>query len=152
MNTMFRMMELNYEGFYCSQILLILALEAQGKTNPDLVRSVAGLAFGAGGEHGPCGTLTGAACLLSLYAGRGASEETEHPELQSMLRELWEWFELTVGARHGGVTCEEIVGDGTEKKRRCGVIVSETFTKASEILEAHGFDLRTPYAAPLRLD
>lgn len=140
MNTMFRLLELSYEGFYCSQILLILALEAQGRTNPDLVRSAAGLAFGLGDEKGPCGTLTGAACLLSLYAGKGGAGEAESPALQPMLRELKEWFEVTVGGRHGGVACCEIVGDGKEKKRRCGAVVSETLAKTREILEAHGFD------------
>jgi hypothetical protein len=44
----FRMIELAGQGFYCSQILLILGLEAQGKENPDLIRTMNALAGGAG--------------------------------------------------------------------------------------------------------
>jgi hypothetical protein len=32
-----RMTELKQQGFFCSQILIILGLEMQGKSNPDLV-------------------------------------------------------------------------------------------------------------------
>jgi hypothetical protein len=39
----FRVMELSLRGFNRSQILLTMALEAQGKINPDLVRSMSGL-------------------------------------------------------------------------------------------------------------
>lgn len=137
MNTTFRMLELSYEGFSCSQILMILALEAQGKQNPDLVRSVAGLAFGGGAAAGPCGALTGAACVLALYAGKGAVGETERESLQQMLREVREWFELRIGGKYGGVTCGEIVGDVADKQRRCGAIVREVHAKICEILTNH---------------
>lgn len=143
MNTKFRMMELSYEGFSCSQILLILALEAQEKQNPDLVRSASGLAFGGGAETGTCGALTGAACVLALYGGKGAVGETEREELQHMLRELREWFELVVGGKYGGTTCGRIVGDGADRKRRCGAIVEAVHIKTGEILTNHGFEVTT---------
>lgn len=61
-DVMFRMMELKSKGFYCSQIMMLLALENQDKINEDLVRSMAGLAFGVGiGDV--CGALTGGACI-----------------------------------------------------------------------------------------
>jgi len=39
-----RMRELKEQGFFCSQILLILGMGLQGKDNPDLVRAMHALA------------------------------------------------------------------------------------------------------------
>ena len=44
----FRMFELHSQGYTCSQILVTLGLEAQGKINPDLVKAVHGLGGGIG--------------------------------------------------------------------------------------------------------
>ncbi|MDA8428532.1 MAG: C-GCAxxG-C-C family protein [Geobacteraceae bacterium] len=139
--TQLRMMELSYQGYYCSQILLILGLEAQGKENPDLIRAMGGLANGCGFASGPCGTLTGAACLLSLYAGKGVDDEYQDEGLQYMLRDLGEWFSQTYGERYGDTTCETIVGDRSEMRQRCGAIVAETYTKVLELLIAGGYDV-----------
>ena len=48
-----RMMELAQQGFHCSEILLFTGLEAQGKSNPDVIRAVSSLAGGIGffGRH-----------------------------------------------------------------------------------------------------
>ena len=35
-----RMLELSGKGYYCAQILLILALESEGKEDPDLIRAM----------------------------------------------------------------------------------------------------------------
>ena len=136
-----RMMELSYHGYYCSQILLILGLEAQGKSNPDLIRAMGGLANGCGFAGGPCGTLTGAACLLSLYAGKGLDDEHEDESLKYMLQDLGAWFTKEYGNRYGDVTCETIVGDRTEIRQRCGAIVAETYAKVIELLIAGGYDV-----------
>jgi C_GCAxxG_C_C family probable redox protein len=141
--TMLRMMELDYNGYYCSQILLILALEAQGKNDPDLVRAMGGLAHGSSFDDGICGTLTGAACLLGLYAGKGSDEEHEDEQLKFMLKDLGDWFEQRFGRRYGDVTCEAIVGDRTEMRQRCAAVVEETYTKVLELLSAGGYDIST---------
>ncbi|MGD0844105.1 MAG: DVU_1555 family C-GCAxxG-C-C protein [Geobacteraceae bacterium] len=141
--TMLRMMELDYNGYYCSQILMILALEAQGKNDPDLVRAMGGLAHGSGFDDGICGTLTGAACLLGLYASKGSDEEHEDEQLKFMLKDLGDWFEQTFGRRYGDVTCEAIVGDRTEMRQRCAAVVEETYTKVLELLSAGGYDIST---------
>ena len=60
---MIRMMQLAGQGFYCSQVLLIMGLEAQGKSNPDLIRSMSGLAGGLGFTGDTCGALTGGAFI-----------------------------------------------------------------------------------------
>ncbi len=139
--TLMRMLELSYNGYYCSQILLLLALEAQGKCNPDLVRAMGGLANGHGADTGTCGILTGAACLLSLYAGKGSDDEQEDEELKYLLRDLTDWFELTIGGRFGGTGCATIVGDRSEVRQRCGAITAETYAKVQELLLVAGYDL-----------
>ncbi len=139
--TMLRMMELSYKGYYCSQILVILALEAQGKENPDLIRALGGLANGYGSDEGVCGTMTGAACLLGLYAGKGTDDEYEDEILKYMLNDLMVWFEKTAGERYGGITCGMIVGDRTEVRQRCGAIVAETYAYVTELLAASGYDI-----------
>ncbi len=139
--TMLRIMELDYQGYYCSQVLLILALESQGKTNPDLVRAMGGLAHGSGFTNGFCGTLTGAACFLGLYAGKGSDDEYEDENLKHMLKDLGDWFENTFGRRYGDVTCEAIVGDRSEIRQRCAEVVAQTYVKVLELLNAGGYDV-----------
>jgi C_GCAxxG_C_C family probable redox protein len=136
---MFRMMELKSKGFYCSQIMMLLALENQDKTNEDLVRSMAGLAFGVGiGDV--CGALTGGACILSLYAGKGTKEEEEHFRLMGMLHELGDWFREDFAGRYGGISCDAISEDGSLRNERCGGVVAATYKKVLEILVENEFD------------
>jgi len=133
------MMELKHKGFYCSQIMMILAINAQEKTNPDLVRSMAGLAFGLGiGEV--CGAYTGGACILSLYAGKGTDEDEEHFRLMGMLHELGDWFRETYAGQYGSISCDAISEDGSLRNERCGGVVAATYQKAMEILVANDFD------------
>jgi hypothetical protein len=137
-----RMLQLAQKGYTCSQILMRLCLEVRGEENPALVRSMAGLAYGCGAGHATCGTLTGACCALGLYAGKGSDEDPGSERLMLMLQELSEWFDRHVGDRHGGISCEGIVGaDGPAAARqRCGAIVGDTYAKVLEILAANGFD------------
>jgi len=139
--TLMRMMELDYNGYYCSQILMIMVLDAQGKSNPDLISALGGLAHGSGFRGGYCGALTGGACLLALFAGKGNDDEYEDERLKYMTTDLEGWFEKTMGSRYGGITCEAIVGDRTEIRQRCGEVVAETYHKVLEILTASGYDI-----------
>lgn len=141
-DTQIRMMQLGHKGYSCGQILLLLALEARGEDNPALVRSMAGLAYGCGVGRGSCGALTGGCCLLALYAGKGDDTETASEALPLMLTELSDWFSEQIGAAHGGITCDSIVGeDGPDASRqRCGGIVADTYEETMEILMTHGFD------------
>ena len=45
------------QGYCCSQLLLLLMLQAQDRQNPDLVRAMHGLCHGIGQSDGPCGQL-----------------------------------------------------------------------------------------------
>lgn len=140
---MFRMFELAQQGFSCSQILLQLGLEAQGKSDPDLIRAMAGLAGGLGFSGETCGALTGGACLLGLYAGKGSAEEQPHGKFDLMVSELVDWFKERINSQHGGFNCRDILGDELQYKlvsMKCGNIVSEVYGKVREILLAYGIE------------
>lgn len=138
----FRMIELAGQGFHCSQILLLLGLEAQGKSNPDLIRVMNSLAGGIGFTGDACGALTGGACLLGLYAGRGAAEEEEDPRHYQMISELVEWFTQECSAAYGGALCRDITGDDPNcQKTRCPGLVANTYEKVVALLMENGFDL-----------
>ncbi len=128
------------QGFYCSQILVLLGLENLGKDDPDLVRAMHGLALGLGAGE-VCGALTGGAALLGLYAGRGAADVMEYPRLKAMLQELVAWFKATYGEPFGGIRCDEILGDDPQHQERCGEMVLGTYEKVTALLVENGFDL-----------
>jgi Putative redox-active protein (C_GCAxxG_C_C) len=137
-----RVMQLAGQGYCCSQILSRLALEAQGRQNPDLVRALTGLCLGIGNSGGTCGVFSGAACLLALYAGKGSDEERADEKLPLMFAELTDWFAGTVGGTYGGVTCTDILGEGERQPQpgRCGAILVNTYHQVLQILTENGFD------------
>jgi C_GCAxxG_C_C family probable redox protein len=142
MDEMLRMLELAGHGFHCSQILLFLGLDAQGKQNPDLIRTMAGLAGGVGFCGDICGALTGGACLLALYAGRGTTDEEENPRLNVMINELVEWFTQEFSECYGGIHCREILGDDPRNQAsRCPELVTRTYEKVKFLLLESGLDL-----------
>ena len=139
---MLRMITLAGQGFYCSQILLFMGLEAQGKSNPDLIRAMSALAGGLGFTGDTCGALTGGACLLGLYAGRGLPEEQEDEKLNLMISELVDWFSEEFGKLHGSIRCETILGDDPRSRAtKCPNLVFGTYEKAKALLAQYGFDL-----------
>jgi len=133
----FRMFQMASQGFCCSQILLTLALETQGKENPELVRAMHGLCGGMGRSGSTCGVLTGGACLIGLAAGKGATDEQSHPHIHRMVQELLEWFEET----YSSIECEGILlyklEEGSPYPIQCGNIIADTYDKVQEILAAH---------------
>ena len=137
-----RMIELAENKYNCSQIMMILALEQEGRENPDLVRAMSGLGDGCGFFNETCGIMTGAASILAWHAGKGSDEEVESEKLLPMLEDLGDWFRHEIAARYNGTRCKEIVGDlvGTDDgKQICGTIIFQTFGKVNEILETNGF-------------
>jgi hypothetical protein len=142
MDELERMRELKQQGFFCSQILLILGMELQGKENPDLVAAMNALAGGIGFTGETCGALTGGACLLGLYAGKGTPAQEEDPRLLFMSEDLVRWFKTEFGQKYGGIRCDEILGEGGhDMGGRCPAIVLGTFQKVKELLVESGFDL-----------
>ncbi|MCE1252455.1 MAG: C-GCAxxG-C-C family protein [Anaerolineae bacterium] len=137
-----RMLELRRQGFYCSQILMKMGLELQGKNNPDLMRVMQSLAGGLGFSGEICGALTGGACLLGLYAGKGLPEEQEDPRLLFMIEDLVKWFKAGFGEQYGGITCDRILEDSPKNQmNRCPGLVAGTYQKVKELLVENGFDL-----------
>jgi hypothetical protein len=136
-----RVLELGRSGFQCAQILVMLGLELQGRSNPDLVRSMQGLCQGmSAGET--CGALTGGACLLGLYAGRGDRDEEDDPRLLFMLEEFVEWFKGGYGAAFGGLRCDDIIGAfGEHMAERCPAMVTGAYRKVKDLLVENGFEL-----------
>jgi C_GCAxxG_C_C family probable redox protein len=137
-----RIKELKQQGFYCSQIITILGMDLLGKNNPDLLRSLNALAGGIGWSGEICGALTGGACLVGLYAGKGCPQDQEDTRLNFMLLDLVDWFKEEHGKKFGGIRCEQILaGDQQNKATRCPVLVATTFQKVKELLVDNGFDL-----------
>lgn len=142
MEDMERMRALRQQGFYCSQILLIMGLEMQGKSSPELIRAMHGLSGGLGFSGELCGALTGGASLLGLYAGKGTPEQEEDPRLLFMIEDLVKWFKAEYGAQFGGIRCEEIIaGDSQNTARRCPLMVAGVFQKVKELLVENDYDL-----------
>ena len=86
-----------------------------------------------------CGALSGAACLISLCAGKGSDAEDAHESFPSMMNELSEWFREKMAESYGGIRCDDILSIRPDKSA-CGPIVAETYGKAMEILMNHGLD------------
>ena len=142
MDDLEQMMEFKTQGFSCSQVILKMALEMQGKENPDLIRAMQGLAGGLGYTGDVCGGLTGAVCMLGLYAGRGLPEEEDEPRLMFMIEDLLKWFKQEYGVPCGGIHCENLVGQDRKKVAEiCPNLIAATYQRAKELLVENGFDL-----------
>jgi C_GCAxxG_C_C family probable redox protein len=135
----FRMLQLKQQGYCCSQVMLLIALETQGRTNVDLVRAMAGLCFGTAMSGEVCGALTGGACLISLYTAKGGDADEEDPRHLLMMTELTEWFRETISAEFEGIRCDDILARHPDKSA-CGAVVASTYNKVMEILTNNGID------------
>lgn len=141
-NELEQLMVLRRQGFYCSQIILLQGLEMTGKSNPDVVRAMHGLAGGLGFAGELCGALTGGASLLGLYAGKGTPEQSEDPRLDFMIQDLVKWFKAEYAEQFGGIRCEEILaGNSQNKTIRCPLMVMGVLQKVKELLVENGYDL-----------
>lgn len=139
-----RVRRLSQEGLSCSQILLALALEDQGRSNPELIRAMAGLAMGCGTGEATCGVLTGAACVLGLYAGGDGTASEPSPDLLPMLAQLHQWFLRAAGAPPDQASCQALLGPTptAASLQRCADLVAQAHRKVRELLAA--YDLEQP--------
>lgn len=148
----FRIAELLLQGFTCGHVLAKLALEAQGRDNPDLVRAMSGLAMGMGRGLN-CGALSGGCCILGLYGGRAAADERVHPRFDLMIEQFSAWFVDAMGEKYGGVNCQEVINfDAALMQQRCPGLILETWRKIEEILAEHEVDVAGPAPAVWRED
>lgn len=141
---LFKMVQWSQQGFFCSQILLLLAMEQLQRENPELIRAMGGLNGGVGFCGKLCGALSGGACLISLYAGKGEAEELEDSQVNELIAQLAEWFQTEACAAYGGCNCMDILeGDPNNRMMRCPQLVQQTFEKATALLTQAGYDLTT---------
>lgn len=141
-DTAFDVLKLSASGYSCSQIMVKMALEAEGTENDDLVRSVNGLFNGIGGKQKTCGTLIGGVMILGLYAGRAKVEEDYKENYSGMTREFIDWFENEFGS----MDCADIIGvkkfeEGEESfMLKCGDIIVKSYEKVIQILNENGYE------------
>jgi hypothetical protein len=132
-NTAKEIRRLSTEGYCCSQIMIQMGLDAQEEENPELVNAIAGL---CGGLHSGlcCGTLTGAACLLSMYDKEGAKSD--------MIPKLVEWFKTTYTELYKGIDCDCIIDENPLNRfERCPKIMEETFDQCRKLLAKYGYTI-----------
>lgn len=140
----FEMFKLTNAGYCCSQIMMKLALDAEGQENPDLLRAVNGLCMGIGSTQKTCGVLTGGIAILGLYAGKGTDTEHPKPEFSEMVDEFTEWF----STEFKSTQCQDIIGVCTVKdfqtnqeyRLKCGDILIKSYQKIQEILQEKDFE------------
>ena len=139
---MMRLLQLQGQGYPCSQMMMIMALEEQGQENRELVRAMAGLAKGGGFCRGTCGTLSAGACILALYGAKGADDDPELESYPLMLADLDAWFHEKTTI-YGGALCQQITEGkaGTpEMHQRCGQLIAETYDHVMMLLQENGID------------
>jgi hypothetical protein len=144
MSTLMDIMPLAARGYCCSQILVLLALEAQGQENRQVVRAVSGLCNGMGQTGGTCGILTGGCCALGLYVGKGADDEMAADRADLLYAEFVEWFEDRVKPGRGDVTCAAILAGGKPDGALCGALMTDAWNRILELLVENGIDPSMP--------
>ena len=134
-----RVLELSRYGYFCSQILAILALEFRGEENPQLVKAMGGLDGGVGYSQGCCGCMTGGACVISLFTGKEEDTGYEDAQHKGALGDFTRWFEEEMTAEYGGIECRDITrGNPARRVECCPQIIASSFEKCMEILEERG--------------
>ncbi|CAG34995.1 DVU_1555 family C-GCAxxG-C-C protein [Desulfotalea psychrophila] len=136
-----QVMELGAQGYCCTQIMVLLALDEMDRENPDLVRAASGFCNGMGDGTGPCGVYAGANLLLGLYAGKGLAMEQADGKLALMLEEFAQWFVSRTSA-HAGIRCLDILDGSTPQMNTslCGSLLADAHGRVREILLDNGCD------------
>lgn len=143
------------QGYCCSQLLMVLALQARGQDAPELMRALNGLCHGLGFSGGPCGLLTGGAAVLGLLAGKDATQDAL-PCLNPVINDYANWFyERT--APYGGCSCEQVAsglqGQGVHSSATasadgkapdpllCGALLAECWDQLRLLARDYALDL-----------
>lgn len=139
MDLMDRIMELSRYGYFCSQILAILMLEAVGEENPQLVQAMAGLNGGIGFSGDVCGCMAGGCCVLSYFTGKPDAGSYDSPHHKPALGEFTQWFTEEMEMEYQSIDCRDITrGNPAKRVQYCPQIIAQTFEKCMEILEERG--------------
>ncbi|MDR3493252.1 MAG: C-GCAxxG-C-C family protein [Ancalomicrobiaceae bacterium] len=139
-DTSFRIAELLVSGLRCSHVLMLLALEARGESDPALVKSMSGLALGLG-QGFNCGCLTAGCAVLGLYAGRADVDDEDDPRLAALIDDFSGWFHAMAKERFGGIDCADIMRfDEALQAQRCPALIAAVWDRLETTLADHGFD------------
>ncbi|MBG3878781.1 C_GCAxxG_C_C family protein [Desulfovibrio oxamicus] len=150
-----RVLALGAAGYCCTQIMVQLLLDVQGRDVPDAgggdgrdaVRAAGGLCRGFGLAEGTCGILLGGCMAMGLCAAKGHDGEEPHEALEAMTTEFAEWFRERTAAS-GGISCGAILGDAGDGGRpdfgKCHGLLLEAHGKMFEVLAAYGVDPTLP--------
>lgn len=142
-DTILRLMSLQGKDYPCSQMMMIMAMEEQDCENIALIRAMAGLANGCGDGSGSCGALSGASCVLALYAAKGDDSEQALDVFLPMVEDLSDWFSQKTRV-YGGNLCKQITEDNPgsiEMTQRCGQLIADTYDVAMQLLVESGIDI-----------
>ncbi len=144
-----RVLALGASGYCCTQIMVQLLLDVQGREAPDAMRAAGGLCRGFGLSEGACGILLGGCMAMGLCAAKGHDGEEPHAALEAMTTEFSEWFRERTAAS-GGVSCGAILGDagngggGRPDFGKCHGLLLEAHARMFEVLAAYGVDPTLP--------
>ncbi|HEU6438148.1 MAG TPA: C-GCAxxG-C-C family protein [Nitratidesulfovibrio sp.] len=141
-----RVLGLGASGYCCTQIMVQLLLDVQGREAPDAMRAAGGLCRGFGLAEGACGILLGGCMAMGLCAAKGHGGEEPHEALEAMTTEFAEWFRERTAAS-GGISCGAILGDsagGRPDFGKCHGLLLEAYGKMFEVLAAYGVDPTLP--------
>ncbi len=138
------------DGYCCSQLLVHLLLQGAGQENPQLLRAMHALCFGMGGSEATCGLLTGGACVIGCFAGRGASDESAHQSLAPMVHEYQQWFKKVTqcdGTCHHVLENIAVITNMSEQPTQkhdqvlCGHLLAQCWEKILELLEQYDVNM-----------
>lgn len=123
--------EMRRQGFKCAQIMVKVALEIDGKENPDLIRAMSGLNTGMAETGGACGVLTGGAAALGYFTGRGEPDELPHEYAMEIVAAYVNWFRETYGTD----TCYGLIdGDFSNCPTVCPGVIQAGYEKLIDLL------------------
>jgi len=139
----FKMFKLANSGYCCSQILIIMYLESKGMENVQLVKAMAGLCAGVGNTGKTCGIITGGACLLGIYAGKGIDIEIRDDNLKKMIQKFVEWFEDEFESTECvDMITVDVLNDINYNEAypiKCGNTMQKSYNKINEILKEYKY-------------
>lgn len=120
-----------YDGnFCCASIMLKTGFDLEDVEDETALTAIEGLCGGMRSGKYPCGVLSGACCMISFLAPEDAPD---------MIPELTQWFSDNYTQLYGGINCSDIKRC-PEDAAKCQQVMEQTYQKAMEILEAHGYE------------
>ena len=133
----FKIQELSFKGYTCSQIIILLGQYLNETNNKILIRAMAGLANGLYIKKcGICGTLLGSFCLASIYLGKGNDNEENNTNLYLIISEITQWFK----SEFKNIECYLLLNKINKKEVICKEIIKKTFIKLIELLNKYDID------------